>query len=263
MMKYPIVSASLIMMVSAYGGGGGGAALDQNTPTPTPIPSCQAAPTSLSDTPCDGAEMVLQIITVTSPNDVSENTNTVVLSELNMQREDLFQGFSYVAGLTGDTNETMAYVPMSGTLPAQTLSYKGVAHVETVNPANQSHAYSQKMDANVEIDLTQTTPDMDIVLQNGSNHSALSGNASIPVTGDERVSINDLTLDPSTGRFSTTATSTISQRNFVAGSTVKTYSNLTLVGGLAGPNGTELGMVVGAENNGSITMQIVGKQLDQ
>ena len=69
---------------------------------------------------------------------------------------------------------------------------------------------------------------MDIVLQNGTDHSALSGNATIPVTGDERVSINDLTLDPTTGRFSTTATSTITQRDFVAGATVKTYSNLTL-----------------------------------
>ena len=263
MMKYPVVSAFLIMMVSACGGGGGGASLAPNTPTPTPIPSCQSSPTSLTDTPCDGAEMVLQIITVTSPNDISENTNTVVLNDLNMQRDGLFQGYSYVAGLTGNTNETMAYVPMSGTLPAQTLTYEGGAHVETVNPANQSHAYSLKMDANVEIDLTQTTPDVDIVLQNGTDHSALSGNATIPVTGDERVSINDLTLDQSTGRFSTTATSTITQRDFVAGATVKTYSNLTLAGGLAGPNGTELGMVVGAENNGSITMQIVGKQLDQ
>ena len=74
MMKYPVVSAFLIMMVSACGGGGGGASLAPNTPTPTPIPSCQSSPTSLTDTPCDGAEMVLQIITVTSPNDVSENT---------------------------------------------------------------------------------------------------------------------------------------------------------------------------------------------
>ena len=262
MMKYPIVSASLIMMVSACGGGGG-ASLDQSTPTPTPIPSCQASPTSLNDTPCDGAALVLQIITVTSPKDVAENTNTVVLSDLNMQRDGLFQGYTYVAGLTGNTNETMAYVPMSGTLPAQTLTYEGAAHVETVNPANQSHAYSLKMDATVEIDLTQTTPDMDIVLQNGTDHSALSGNATIPVTGEERVSINDLTLDPSTGRFSTTATSTITQRDFVAGATVKTYSNLTLAGGLAGPNGAELGMILGAEDNGSITMQIVGKQLDQ
>ena len=262
-MKYPIVSASLIMMLSACGGGGGGTSLDQSTPTPTPIPSCKASPTSLNDTPCDGAEMVLQIITVTSPKDVSENTNTVVLSDLNMQRDGLFQGYSYVTGLTGNTNETMAYVPMSGTLPAQTLTYEGAAHVETVNPANQSHAYSLKMDATVEIDLTQTTPDMDIVLQNGSNHSALSGNATIPVTGDERVSINDLTLDPITGRFTTTTISTVTQRDFVAGATVKTYSNLTLAGGLAGPNGTELGMILGAENNGSITMQIVGKQRDQ
>ena len=262
MMKYPILSASLIMMVSACGGGGG-ASLDQSTSTPTPIPSCQASPTSLNDTPCDGAAMVLQIITVTSPKDVAENTNTVVLSDLNMQRDGLFQGYTYVAGLTGNTNETMAYVPMSGTLPAQTLTYEGAAHVETVNPANQSHAYSLKMDATVEIDLTQTTPDMDIVLQNGTDHSALSGNATIPVTGEERVSINDLTLDPSTGRFSTTATSTITQRDFVAGATVKTYSNLTLAGGLAGPNGAELGMILGAEDNGSITMQIVGKQLDQ
>ena len=190
MMKYPIVSASLIMMVSACGGGGG-ASLDQNTPAPTPIPSCQASPTSLNDTPCDGAEITLQIITVTSPDAVSENTNTVVLSDLNMRRDGLFQGYSYVAGLTGNTNETMAYVPMSGTLPAQTLTYEGAAHVEMVNPANQSHAYSLKMDANVEIDLTQTTPDMDIVLQNGTDHSALSGNATIPVTGEERVSIND------------------------------------------------------------------------
>ena len=90
MMKYSIVSASLIMMVSACGGGGGGASLAPNTPTP--IPSCQSSPTSLTDTPCDGAEMVLQIITVTSPNDVSENTNTVVLNDLNMQRDGLFQG---------------------------------------------------------------------------------------------------------------------------------------------------------------------------
>ena len=261
MMKYPILSASLIMMLSACGGGGGGASLDQNTPTL--IPSCQASPSSLSDTPCDGAEMVLQIITVTSPDAVSENANTVVLSELNMQRDGLFQGYSYVAGLTGNTNETMAYVPMSGTLPAQTLTYEGTARVETVNPANQSHAYSLKMDANVEIDLTQTTPGMHIVLQNGSHHSALSGNATIPVTGDERVSINNLTLDPTTGRFSTTATSTITQRDFVAGATIKTYSNLTLAGGLAGPNGAELGMILGAEDNGSITMQIVGKQRDQ
>ena len=119
------------------------------------------------------------------------------------------------------------------------------------------------MDATVEIDLTQTTPDMDIVLLNGTDHSALSGIATIPVTGNQRVSINDLTLDPTTGRFSTTATSTITQRNFVADGAVKTYANLTLAGGLAGPNGTELGMVVGAENNGSITMQIVGKQRDQ
>jgi len=260
-MKYSIVSASLIMMLSACGGGGGGASFNQNTPTP--VPSCQASPTSLNDTPCDGAEITLQIITVTSPNDVSENTNTVVLSDLNMQRDGLFQGYTYVAGLTGNTNETMAYVPMSGTLPAQTLTYEGAAYVETVNPANQSHAYSLKMDANVEIDLTQTTPDMDIVLQNGTNHSALSGNATIPLTGDERVSINDLTLDPSTGRFSTTATSTITQRDFVAGATVKTYSNLTLAGGLAGPNGAELGMILGAEYNGSITMQIVAKQRDQ
>ena len=263
MMKYLIVSASLIMMLSACGGGGGGASLDQHTPTPTPIPSCQASPTTLNDTPCDGAEISLQIITVTSPDDVSENTNTIVLNDLNMLRDDLFQGYFYVAGLTGNSNETMAYVPMSGTLPAQTLTYEGAAHVETVNPANQSHAYSLKMDANAEIDLTQTTPDMDIVLQNGTDHSALSGNATIPVTGDERVSINDLTLDPSTGRFSTTATSTITQRDFVAGSTVKTYSNLTLAGGLAGPNGAELGMIVGAVNNGSITMQIVGKKRDQ
>ena len=256
-------SASLIMMLSACGGGGGGASLDQNTPTLTPIPSCEASPTSINDTPCDGAEMVLQIITVTSPKDVSENTNTVVLSDPNMQRNGLFQGYSYVAGLTGNTNETMAFVPISGTLPAQTLTYEGAAHVETVNPANQSYAFSLKMDANVEIDLTQTTPDMDIVLQNGTDHSALSGNATIPVTVDERVSINDLTLDPSTGRFSTTATSTITQRNFVAGGTVKTYSNPTLAGGLAGPNGAELGMILGAEDNGSITMQIVGKQRDQ
>ena len=262
-MKYSIVSSSLIMMVSACGGGGGGASVDQHTPTPTPIPSCQASPTSLSDPPCDGVAMVLQIITVTSPKDVAENTNTVVLSDLNMQRDGLFQGYTYVAGLTGNTNETMAYDPMSGTLPAQTLTYEGAAHVETVNPANQSHAYSLKMDATVEIDLTQNTPDMDIVLQNGPDHSALSGNATIPVTGKERVSINDLTLDPSTGRFSTTATSTITQRDFVAGATVKTYSNLTLAGGLAGPNGAELGMILGAEDNGSITMQIVGKQLDQ
>ena len=143
MMKYPVVSVFLIMMVSACGGGGGGASLDQNTPTPTPIPSCQASPTSLSDTPCAGAEMVLQIITVTSPKDVSENTSTVVLSDLNMQREGLFQGYSHVAGLMGNTNETMAYVPMSGTLPAQTLTYEGAAHVETVNPANQTQAYSR------------------------------------------------------------------------------------------------------------------------
>ena len=263
MMKYPIVSASLIMMLSACGGSGGGASFDQNTPTPTPIPSCQASPTSLNDTPCDGAEMVLQIITVTSPKDVSENTNTVVLSDLYMQRDGLFQGYSYVVGLTGNTNETMAYVPMSGTLPAQTLTYDGAGHVETVNPANQSHAYSLKMDATVEIDLTQTTPDMDIVLFNGTDYGALSGNATIPVTGDERVSINDLTLDPTTGQFSTTAASTITQRDFVAGATVKTYSNLTLAGGLAGPNGAELGMILGAEDNGSITMQIVGKQRDQ
>ena len=119
------------------------------------------------------------------------------------------------------------------------------------------------MNANIAIDLTQTTPDMDIVLFNGTELSALSGNATIPVTGDERVSINDLTLDPSTGRFSTTATSTITQRDFVAGDTVKTYSNLTLAGGLAGPHGAELGMILGAEDNGSITMQIVGKQRDQ
>ena len=170
---------------------------------------------------------------------------------------------TYVAGLTGNTNETMAYVPMSGTLPAQTLTYDGAAHVETVNPANQSHAYSLQMNANIAIDLTQTTPDMDIVLFNGTDYGALSGNATIPVTGDERVSINDLTLDPSTGRFSTTATSTITQRDFVAGATVKTYSNLTLAGGLAGPNGAELGMILGAEDNGSITMQIVGKQRHQ
>ena len=261
MMKYPIVSAFLIMMVSACGGGGGGASLAPNTPTP--VASCQASPISLTGAPCDGAEMTLQIITVTSPKDVSENTDTVVLGDLNMQQDGLFQGYSYVAGLTGNTNETMAYVPMSGTLPAQTLTYEGAAHVETVNPANQSHAYSLKMDATVEIDLTQTTADMDIVLQNGTDHSALSGNATIPVTGGERVSINNLTLNPSTGRFSTTATSTITQRNFVADATVKTYSNPTLAGGLAGLNGTELGMVVGAENNGSITMQIVGKQRDQ
>ena len=241
----------------------GGASLDSDTPTTTPIPSCQASPTSLSVTPCDGAEMVLKIITVTSSDDVSENTTKVVLSDLNMQLDGLFQGYSYVAGLTGNTNETMAYVPMSGTLPAQTLTYEGAAHVETVNPANQSYAYSLKMDANVEIDLTQTTPDMDIVLQNGTDHSALSGNSTIPVTGDERVSINNLTLDPTTGRFSTTATSTITQRNFVEGANVKTYSNLALTGGLAGPNGAELGMILGAENNGSITMQIVGKQRDQ
>lgn len=241
----------------------GGASLDQNTPTPTPIPSCQASPTSLSNTPCEGAEMTLQIITLTSPTNGSENTNTVVLSDLNMQRDGLFQGYAHVAGLTGNTYETMAYVPMSGALPAQTLTYEGAAHVETINPSNQSHAFSLKMDATVEIDLTQTTPDMDIVLQNGTDHSALSGNATVPVTGDERVSINDLTLDPITGRFSTTATSTITQRDFVAVSSTKTYSISTLAGGLAGPNAAELGMVVGAVNNGSITMQIVGKQQDQ
>ena len=77
------------------------------------------------------------------------------------------------------------------------------------------------------------------------------------------MSINNLTLDPTTGRFSTTATSTITQRDFVAGATEKIYSNPTMAGGLASPNGAELGMVVGAENNGSITMQIVGKQRDQ
>ena len=66
-----------------------------------------------------------------------------------------------------------------------------------------SHAYSLKMDATV--DLTQTTPD-DIVLLL----------CTIPVTEDERVSINDLTLDPTTGQFSTTAASTITQRDFVA-----------------------------------------------
>ena len=119
------------------------------------------------------------------------------------------------------------------------------------------------METTVEIDLTQTTPDMDIVLQNGTDHSALSGNATIPVTGDERVSINNLTLDPTTGRFATTATSTITQRKFVADSSVKTYTNPSLAGRLAGPNGSELGMIVAAKNNGSITMQIVGKQRDQ
>ena len=157
----------------------------------------------------------------------------------------------------------MAYVPMSGTLPAQTLTYEGAAHVETVNPANRSHAYSLKMETTAEIDLTQTTPDMDMVLQNGTDHSALSGNATVPVTGDERVSINNLTLDPTTGRFSTTATSTITQRNFVADGSVKTYTNPSLAGGLAGPSGSESGMIVAAKNNGSITMQIVGKQRDQ
>ena len=177
------------------------------------------------------------------PKDVSENTNTVVLSDLYAAMV-CFRIF-YVVGLTGNTNETMAYVPMSGTLPVQTLTYDGAGHVETVNPANQSHAYSLKMDATVEIDLTQTTPDMDIVLFNGTDYGALSGNATIPVTGDERVSINDLTLDPTTGQFSTTAASTITQRDFVAGATVKTFSNLTLAGGLAGPNGAELGMILG------------------
>ena len=263
MMKYPIFSASFIMMLSACGGGGGDTSLDHNTPIPTPIPTCQASPTSLTDTPCEGAEMTLQIITVTSPTDISEDTNTVVLSDLNMRHDGLFQGYAHVAGLTGNTNETMAYVPMSGTLPAQTLTYEGAAHVETVNPANQSHAYSLKMETTVEIDLTQTTPDMDVVLQNGTDHSALSGNATVPVTGDERVSINNLTVDPTTGRFSTTATSTITQRNFAADGSVKTYTNPSLAGGLAGPNGSELGMIVAAKNNGSITMQIVGKQRDQ
>ena len=55
----------------------------------------------------------------------------------------------------------------------------------------------------------------------------------------------------------------ITQRDFVADGAVKTYSNLSLAGGLAGPNGAELGMILGAEDNGSITMQIVGKQRDQ
>ena len=119
------------------------------------------------------------------------------------------------------------------------------------------------METTVEIDLTQTTPDMDVVLQNGTDHSALSGNATVPVTGDERVSINNLTVDPTTGRFSTTATSTITQRNFVSNGVAKTYANPTLAGGPAGPNGSELGMIVAAEENGSITMQIVGKQRDQ
>ena len=59
MMKYPIFSASFIMMLSACGGGGGDTSLDHNTPTPTPIPSCQASPTSLTVNPCEGAEMTL------------------------------------------------------------------------------------------------------------------------------------------------------------------------------------------------------------
>ena len=65
-------------------------------------------------------------------------------------------------------------------------------------------------------------------------------------------------LDPTTGQFSTTAASTITQRDFVAGATVKTFSNLLQAVGTNGQGGNDLGA-----EDGSITMQIVGKQRHQ
>lgn len=75
--------------------------------------------------------------------------------------------------------------------------------------------------------------------------------------------INNFTVDPTTGLFSTTLNSTITQQNFIVDQQTKTYSNPVISGGLAGTNANELEMIVCAENNGHITMQVVGKKQDQ
>ena len=207
--------------------------------------------------------MDLGIITTKSSTNISQTTTELVLDDLSLVRTGLFTGYAFIAGLKGNANEAIAYVPMTGTLTEKALNFKGSAYVETVNPNNNANAFSLNMQATVDIDLTQSTPEMNVVLFDATEHSALAENSEIPKTGSERVRINNFTVDPTTGLFSTTLNSRITQQNFIVDQQTKTYSNPVISGGLAGTNANELGMIVGAENNGHITMQVVGKKQDQ
>ena len=156
----------------------------------------------------------------------------------------------------------MSIVPFSGTLPAQTLEYEGKARVETANANGDEIAYRVDMDATVTLDLTQVENSVEVLLFNAKQHTPLLGNATINDTGLERVTITGMSVDETTGQISSTPAANISQRNFIAVDQIKSYTNPNIAGGLAGENGKELGMVIGATNDGYITMQIVGRHQD-
>ena len=263
-MNYSIPSILLFTVLCGCGGGGG-SSIDPNIPasTPTPSQTCRDAPSSLNQAACSGAAMDLGIITTKSSTNISQTTTELVLDDLSLVRTGLFTGYEFVAGLKGNANEAIAYVPMTGTLTEKALTFEGSAYVETVNPNNNANAFSMNMQATIDIDLTQSTPEMDVLLFDATEHSALVGNSEIPKTGTERVRINNFTVDPKTGLFSTTLNSTITKRNFIVDQQTKTYSNPLISGGLAGTNANELAMIVGDENTGYITMQVVGKKQDQ
>jgi len=259
-MKNPFVTLLSLLILAACGGGGGGGNLNSNITPPAPIQSCQDTPISLSENACATAEMQLAIITAKSADDISQNTNTVTLSGLSLIQSDMFEGYDYVAGLQGNGNEVITYVPMTGTLPTSSLTYTGRARVETVHPNNQSNAFRVNMKATVNIDLTQNTQNLDVVLFDATDHQSLTGNATVHKTGAERVRINGVTLNATTGHFAAAQDASIVQSGFIETGQVKTYASPIIVGGLAGPQGAEVGLVAGAQNNGTILMQIVGQK---
>lgn len=85
---------------------------------------------------------------------------------------------------------------MTGTLTEKALNFKGSAYVETVNTNNNANAFSLNMQATVDIDLTQSTPEMHVVLFDATEHSTLAENSEIPKTGWNACELTILLLIP-------------------------------------------------------------------
>ena len=262
MIKNWISFIVFIPFVAGCGGGGNSGVGEANQTLIPPTATCQSTPSSFSQTPCRGAQMTVDVISSSSPNDVSATTKVIALDDLEVVNSGIFQGYEYVVGSRGNAHEIMSIVPFSGTLPAQTLEYEGKARVETANANGVEIAYRADMDATVTLDLTQVENSVEVLLFNAKQHTPLLGNATINDTGLERVTITGMSVDETTGQISSTPTANISQRNFIAVDQIKSYTNPNIAGGLAGENGKELGMVIGATNDGYITMQIVGRHQD-
>lgn len=76
MIKNWISFIVFIPFVAGCGGGGNSGVGEANQTLIPPTATCQSTPSSFSQTPCRGAQMTVDVISSSSPNDVSEMSLT-------------------------------------------------------------------------------------------------------------------------------------------------------------------------------------------